>query len=137
MAVVEGLIRAEENGNISFGDYSQTEKKKLDGFSHQGKSYKVKTFREITRLERDGAFVYESTPGTTVLDFQAEDDKLAFRLESDEDAEITVGLAEETEYKVLVDGNEIGVLKSSLSGKLTFSVELNPGEPVSVEIVKA
>lgn len=136
MAKVEELIRSEENGSISFGDYSLGEKKKLD-FSHQGSSYKVKTFREITRLEREGAFVYESTPGTAVNQFTEKDGKVSFQVEGDEDAEITVGLEEECSYKVLVEGKDIGVLKSSLSGKLTFSVELNPGAPVAVEIVKA
>ena len=30
--------------------------------------YKVKTFKEITKLERNGMFVYESVPGTAVFD---------------------------------------------------------------------
>ena len=29
-------------------------------FEHQGDLYKVKTFKEITKLERNGMFVYES-----------------------------------------------------------------------------
>ena len=31
----------------------------------QGDLYKVKTFKEITKLERNGMFVYESVPGTS------------------------------------------------------------------------
>ena len=136
MAKVEELIRGDENGTLSFGDYSLAEKKKLE-LKHEGALYKVKTFREITRLEKDGAFAYESTPGTAVNHFAAEGDRISFLVEGDEDAEITVGLEEEASYRVLVEGKDIGVLKSSLSGKLTSSVELNPGEPVAVEIVKA
>lgn len=36
---------------------------------HDGDLYKVKTFKEITKLERNGMFVYESVPGTAVTDF--------------------------------------------------------------------
>lgn len=63
MAVVSELIRCESDGTISFGDYSLETKSKLDNVSHQGDLYKVKTFKEITKLERNGMFVYESVPG--------------------------------------------------------------------------
>ena len=52
MAVVAELIRSEANGTISFGDYTLGAKSKLDNFEHAGDLYKVKTFREITKLER-------------------------------------------------------------------------------------
>ena len=64
MAVVKELIRTEENGAISFGDYDLAQKSKLSDYQHQGDMYKVKTFKEITKLERNGMFVYESVPGT-------------------------------------------------------------------------
>ena len=51
MAVVAELIRSEANGTISFGDYTLGAKSKLDNFEHAGDLYKVKTFREITKLE--------------------------------------------------------------------------------------
>ena len=51
MAVVKELIRTEENGAISFGDYELAQKSKLSDYQHQGDMYKVKTFREITKLE--------------------------------------------------------------------------------------
>jgi len=136
MATINELIREEENGTISFGDYSLGEKKKLEGFSHAGASYKVKTFKEITRLEKNDGFLYESTPGSAVTDFTESADAVSFQVEAEEDLEITVGLAEETSYRVNVNDKEIGVLKSSLSGKLTFSVEVDPGTPVKVEIKK-
>ena len=65
MAVVSELIRSEADGTISFGDYTLLQKSKLDNVKHAGDLYKVKTFREITKLERNGMFVYESVPGTT------------------------------------------------------------------------
>lgn len=52
MANVKELLKAEENGSLSFGDYSLTQKTKLDDFSFEGDTYKVKTFQEITRLEK-------------------------------------------------------------------------------------
>ena len=44
-------------------DYTLSTKAKLDNFEHQGDLYKVKTCQEITKLERNGMFVYESVPG--------------------------------------------------------------------------
>ncbi len=71
MAAVKELLRAEEDGTLSFGDYTLADKTKLDGFEFQGDLYKVKTFSEITKLERNGMFVYESVPGTAVEKFLA------------------------------------------------------------------
>lgn len=69
MSVINELIRTEENGNISFGNYSLDVKSKAEDFEHDGDLYKVKTFKEITKLERNGMFVYESVPGTAVTRF--------------------------------------------------------------------
>ena len=67
MAVVEGLIRQENDGTLSFGDYTLVEKAKLSDFEHDGDLYKIKTFYEITKLEKNGLLVYESVPGTAVF----------------------------------------------------------------------
>ena len=69
MAVISELIRTEADGTISFGDYSLSSKAKLDNFDHGGDLYKVKTFAEITKLERNGMFVYESVPGTAAVSY--------------------------------------------------------------------
>ena len=58
MAVISELIRTEENGKLSFGDYTLAAKAKLDNFEKDGDIYKVKTFKEITKLERNGLFVH-------------------------------------------------------------------------------
>ena len=71
MAAVKELLRAEADGTLSFGDYTLGSKTKLDGFEFQGDLYKVKTFSEITKLEKNGMFVYESVPGTAVEKFQS------------------------------------------------------------------
>ena len=59
MSVVKELIRTEANGAISFGNYELDKKSKLSDFEHDGDMYKVKTYNEITKLERNGMFVYE------------------------------------------------------------------------------
>lgn len=136
MAAVTELIRSEANGAISFGDYTLGAKSKLDNFEHAGDKYKVKTFGEITKLERNGMFVYESVPGTAVLDMKATEEGMEFDVEGMEDAEITLGLAEETEYEVTVGDNSVGQMKTNLGGKLTVSVELNPDSLVHVKVQK-
>ena len=67
MPVIDELIRSEENGTISFGNYTLDAKSKKNDFEHSGDTYYVKTFKEITKLERNGSFVYESVPGTSVF----------------------------------------------------------------------
>ena len=58
MAAVKELLRAEADGALGFGDYTLSSKTKLDGFEFQGDVYKVKTFSEITKLEKNGMFEY-------------------------------------------------------------------------------
>ncbi len=136
MSVVKELIRTEENGKISFGNYELPQKSKLSDFEHDGDMYKVKTYNEITKLERNGMFVYESVPGTTVLDLSTEENKMSFLVEGPKDAQITVELEEDAEYKIVIDGEEAGKMKTNLGGKLSFSVELEQAEQVSVSIEK-
>ena len=54
MAIVKELLRTEEDGRLSFGDYTLASKTKLDNFEFEGDLYKVKTFSEITKLEKNG-----------------------------------------------------------------------------------
>lgn len=136
MAVVKELLRVEEDGTISFGDYTLDTKTKLDGFEFQGDIYKVKTFHEITKLEKNGMFAYESVPGTAVERFGVMEDGVAFRVYGAAGVQFTVGLEEESLYEVFVDGESAGQMKTNLSGKLSVSVEMNPEDGVVIEIVK-
>lgn len=136
MAVVSELIRTEADGTISFGDYTLGAKAKLDGFEHQGDLYKVKTFKEITKLERNGLFVYESVPGTAVTGFAASEDQVEFQVEAPEDSQITLELEESTEYEIDIDGNSVGTMKTNLGGKLSLSVELDETKPAVIKVVK-
>ena len=135
MAVVDKLIRQETNGSISFGNHKLETKEKVDNFEHDGDLYKVKTFKTMTKLERNGLFVYESVPGTSVLDFSENEKGVSFLVEGDEDAQITVGLTEDTEYVVYVADQNIGKMKTGLGGKLNLSVELAGAGEVKVDIV--
>jgi len=136
MPVIEELIRKEQDGTISFGNYKLSTKSKLQDFEHEGDLYKVKTFYEITKLERNGMFVYESVPGTAVEKFSVSDDGVKFRVEGEKDAQLTVQLAEDTEYEVYVDDVAVGSMRTNMSGKLSVSVELNEGTPALVKIVR-
>lgn len=136
MAAVKELIRIEEDGTLSFGDYELASKQKLDGFSFDGDIYKIKTFQEITKLERNGMFVYESVEGTAVSHFKSTGDTVSFTVEGPEDAQIILGLEEATEYQVTVNGVDTGVMKTNLGGKLMLSVELGTA-PADVKVVKA
>ena len=135
MGVVSELIRSEADGTISFGNYTLTAKTKLDNFEYKGDIYKVKTYNEITKLERNGAFVYESVPGTTAHNFNVAVDEVSFGVEGTGDAQITLELEAETEYEIIVDDNTAGKMKTNLGGKLSISVELGEA-PVEVKIHK-
>ena len=134
MSVINELIRTEANGTLSFGNYSLAAKSKVEDFEHEGDLYKVKTFKEITKLERNGMFVYESVPGTAVTEFAVTDTTVTFKVEGFEDAQITVQLEDDCEYEIYEDG--VGGMKTNMSGKLSLSVELNEGKEVEVKIVR-
>lgn len=136
MAVVEELLRSESNGNISFGNHMLDQKAKLEDFEHAGDVYKVKTFQSMTKLEKNGLFLYESVPGTSVENFAEEEEGVSFTVEGNQDAQITIGLEDDSEYEVFVANERIGVMKTNLSGKLNVSVELEGVGSVEVKLTK-
>ena len=136
MAVVEELLRVEDGGAISFGNHKLEEKAKLEDFEYGGDLLKVKTYKVMTKLEQNGMFVYESVPGTSVTDFKETDQGVSFLVEGDEDAQIIVGLQDETEYEVFINNESIGKMRTNLGGKLNLSVELSGAGEVGVRIEK-
>jgi len=136
MAVIAELIREEETGALSFGNHELDAKTKKDGFNYNGDIYKIKTFKEITKLERNGMFVYESVPGTTVHDFRATDKEVNLVVEGFEDSQVTLELEAEKEYKIHIDKVYVGKMKTNLGGKLNLSVELEPGKLVDILVQK-
>lgn len=136
MAAVTELIRTEEDGSLSFGNHRLSAKSKKEGFESGGDQYKVKTYHEITKLERNGMFVYESVPGTSVEHFQEDENGVSFTVEGGEDAQLTLGLEEDTEYDVKINGEDAGRMRTNLGGKLSVSVELAGIGEVKVEITR-
>ena len=136
MAVVEGLIRSEADGTLSFGNHMLKDKAKKEDFEHNGDLYKVKTYATMTKLEKNGMFAYESVPGTSVNHFTESQDGVSFEVEGAEDAQITIGLQDETEYEVFVNDESVGKMKTNLGGKLNVSVELSGAGEVKVAVKK-
>ncbi len=136
MSGIKELIRTEADGTLSFGNYELAEKAKRSDYEHDGDLYKVKTFADITKLERNGMFVYESVPGTAVQNFYETQNGVSFDVESSRDVQIILGLEENAEYKIYVDSTNIGTMKTNMSGKLVLSVETGAAGRVSVKVVK-
>ena len=113
MAVIDELIREEETGALSFGNYALADK-----------------------LEKNGTFVYESVPGTVVHNFRATDKEVVLDVEGTEDSQVTLELEAEKDYKIHIDNIYVGKMKTNLGGKLNLSVELEPGKQVNVKIEK-
>jgi len=136
MPVVNELIKKETDGSLSFGNYELTVKSKAEDFEYEGDLYKVKTYREITKLERNGMFVYESVPGTAVKNLSFTEEGIQFVVEGTGNPQITLGLEEDTEYKIMLDEVVIGTIKTNLGGKLVFSTDLENSGKVAVKIVR-
>ena len=136
MAGIKELIRTEEDNTLSFGNYDLPTKGKVSDYVFDGDVYKVKTFHDITRLEKNETFVYESTPGTVVTDYKETEDTLSFIVNGFQDTQIIVAVEDDTEYQVSVDDAVIENYETNLSGKIVISLELEPGCVKKVQICK-
>ncbi|MBR3772011.1 MAG: endosialidase [Clostridium sp.] len=136
MAIIEELIRKDAEGTLSFGNYKLDVKSKVSDFEHNGDLYKVKTFKEITKLERNGLFVYESVPGTAVEGLSLSEKGIEFTVEGNEDAQITLELEPLKEYTVIMNDVNMGTMKTNLGGKLVLSVELEEQDAVKVKVIQ-
>ena len=136
MAAVKELLRAENDGTLSFGDYTLGSKTKLDGFEFQGDIYKVKTFSEITKLEKNEMFVYEAVPGAAVTNLNASEQVVTFSVSAMQDVQFTLELEADTEYVVYLDDVNVGDMKTNLSGKPSVSAELEAERSMEVKIIK-
>lgn len=136
MAVVKDLIKVESDGSLSFGDYTLEEKGKLEDFKYNGDVYQVKTYKPMTKFKRNDMLVYESVPGTSVNNLFEDEEKLEFLVSGDSDAQITVGLEENTEYDVNIAGTDLGKMSTNMSGKLSLSIDLQGKGDVKVIIKK-
>lgn len=133
MAIVNELIKVEENGTISFGNYELAKKTKLMSFEVGGNLYDIRTFNEITKLNKDEALVYESIPGTAVHNFTVKDRLISFKVAGTAESQITMELSPDTDYNLFIDELKVGKIKSNLAGKIIFSVDCR-NTPKKVEI---
>lgn len=136
MAVVKDLIKVESDGSLSFGDYTLEAKGKLEDFKYNGDVYSVKTYKPMTKFKRNDMLVYESVPGTSVNNLVEDEEKLEFLVSGEGDAQITVGLEENTEYDVNIAGTDLGKMSTNMSGKLSLSIDLQGKGEVKVIIKK-
>lgn len=136
MSGIKELIRTEEDGTLSFGAYELAEKAKKSDYEYEGDLYKVKTFSEITKLEKNGLFVYESVPGTAVHHFHSTQNGVSFEVEGNGDAQIILGMADDAEYKIYINDINVGKMTAKMGGKLVLSVEIGAAELVPVKVVK-
>ena len=137
MSVVKDLITENADGSVSFGDYELDTKAKKSDFEVRGDRYKVKTFRESTRLECNDALVYESEPGTAVHDFVRTEEGVSFHVECPQDCQVVLGLTDEATYRVVVDGRDTGMMGTGRGGKLVLSVEVGESGSTKIEVIRA
>ena len=70
----------------------------------------------------------------TVLNFAQDERGVSFLVEAEEDVQLTLELEADTEYKILVDDVNVGKMKTNMTGKVTFSVEIQKNAtPVKIE----
>lgn len=136
MAGVEQLLCSENDGTISFGNHTLVEKAKLEDFNHGGDIYKVKTYKAMTKLEKNGMFLYESVPGTSVEHFQETENGVTFFVEGNQDAQLILGLEDDTEYQVFINDESVGTMNTGVSDKLNVSVDFTDAKRVYVRVEK-
>ena len=75
-------------------------------------------------------------PGTAVSSFAADGNGVSFTVEGPDDAQVILGLEEDAEYEVVIDGAQTGIMKTNMGGKLVLSVEMGNADQVTVKVTK-
>ena len=136
MSVIEKLIRLEDDGTLSFGNYLLDSKKKVLDFEVNGDLYYVKTYNEITKCEKNSKLLLEVVPGATIHNLKMDDKNVTFSAESSADVHVTMELEADKEYKIFVDDFNVGSVKATLAGKVNFSLDTKGGiKEVKIEKV--
>lgn len=132
---VEG-IKVEENGTLSFGNFTIKEKQKVDDFVYDNNTYSLRTYNKATKLEKNQELLLETTPGAVVHNFYKENkDSVTFDIIGTTDTIVTLQLESDTLYRVTSGKNNLGSMLSNSAGKVKFSVELGDGRTQSVSVV--
>lgn len=135
MAIIDDAIRLEQDGTISFGNYLADAKIKVENFEVNGDIYKIRTHKDVTRLSKNTLLLLETVPGATVHNLSVNEKLTTFSVEGKGGTQITLELESDTNYSIYVDDVNIGKIKTSISGKISFSVDLNE-RPQSIKIEK-
>ncbi len=136
MKTVSTLISGSDEELLSFGDFSQSEKKKYTDFDYRGDLYYVKTCQEITKLEKNGLFEYESVPGTSVFGYDSGVDYKAFEVTGQGNTQIVLAVEDGAEYTPYINGELADETDVDISGKFCLNVILDPEVPVLIELEK-
>ncbi len=135
MAVINEIIRVENDGSLSFGNYEKDVKQKIDDFDVNGDKYVVRTHKEVTRITKNSALLLETVPGSAIHNMKVSEKVTKFDAEGIGNTSFTLELESDTNYTVYVDDINIGRIKTSLAGKISFSAELS-AKPQSIKIEK-
>lgn len=135
MAIISEIIRVESDNTLSFGNYEAYDKQKADNFDVNGDIYQVRTHKDVTRITKNSALLLETVPGSVIHRLNVTDRVTTFKAEGIGNTQFTLELEADTNYTVYVDDVNLGKIKSSLAGKLSFSAELNK-TPQAVKIEK-
>ena len=115
-------------GGLSFGDYTASEKIKVNDFNHMGNVYNLRAHNLVTRLEKNGELLFEAVPGVAVYNFNFDEKGCTFEIENPQAAQITLGLEPEITYDLAIGDNTGNELREEItanrSGKVSFGVEL-------------
>ena len=134
--VVSGGITVNGDKTLNFGDFVAKEKVKVKDFNVNGYMYNVKTHNEVTRLEQNGQLLVECVPGASVWNFSVGEDAVSCVMKGTGITNLIFGLAPDTEYGFFVGGKKIGGQNSGISGKLSFSAELDDAG-VEIRVARA
>jgi len=131
------LISMNSDKTLNFGSYTIPEKQK-ETLEVGNDVYKVKTFCDVTKLEKNECFEYESVPGTKVESFKRSANAVALTVEGIGATDLIFELEAEKEYEVSVDGVKGDVLvKANIGGKITVSIDLPKDKKVEISIKEA
>lgn len=125
MAVIqEGIILNEDN-TLSFGNYHLNEKLKITDFNVNGDLYSVRTYKDITRISKNGKLLLETVPGATIHNLSVEEYKTNFSIEGFGDTLVTLELEASVNYSLYINDVNIDKIKTNLVGKINFSTTLS------------
>lgn len=137
MSNVNEGIRIESDKTLSFGNFQSDTKQKIDNFMFAKDIYNLRTYKQVTKLEKNEEFLLETNPGSAINNFFKQNkDQVSFTVEGFANTIITLQLNEDTLYRVSSGKANLGNTKSNSSGKVKFSIDLSNGKPQNVLVEK-